>query len=52
MADAFGLTPEEFAENYTEYVKHEVRQSTKEPNDDAKEYITEFVFIKLSIKYF
>nr|CAD2207292.1 unnamed protein product [Meloidogyne enterolobii] len=41
MADAFGLTPEEFAENYTEYVKHEVRQSTKEPNDDAKEYITE-----------
>ncbi|KAL7079838.1 hypothetical protein ACQ4LE_000385 [Meloidogyne hapla] len=41
MADAFGLTSEEFAENYTEYVKHEVRQSTKEPNDDAKEYITE-----------
>jgi hypothetical protein len=41
MADSFGLTAEEFAENYTEYVKHEVRQVQKEPNDIAKEYMTE-----------
>uniref|UniRef100_A0A915EDD2 Helix-turn-helix DNA-binding domain-containing protein n=1 Tax=Ditylenchus dipsaci TaxID=166011 RepID=A0A915EDD2_9BILA len=37
MAQKFGLTPEEFSENFTEYVKHEVRQDPLEPNEVAKE---------------
>jgi len=57
MADSFGLTPEEFADNFAEYVRHgnhqfifinskiffiaEVRQVQKDPNDVAKEYMTD-----------
>lgn len=44
MAEKFGLKPEEFAENYTEYVKHEVRPCLFEPLEVAKEFICEYVF--------
>ncbi|KAL3102217.1 hypothetical protein niasHS_003626 [Heterodera schachtii] len=41
FAEQFGLTPEEFAENMTEYVKHEVRQVDKLPNDAALDFVKE-----------
>uniref|UniRef100_A0A183C609 Transcription elongation factor spt6 n=1 Tax=Globodera pallida TaxID=36090 RepID=A0A183C609_GLOPA len=41
FAEQFGLTPEEFSENLTEYVKHEVRQVERLPNDAAVEFVKE-----------
>lgn len=41
MAKKFGLLPHEFAENFTEYVKHEIRQEPAEPFECAKEFVCE-----------
>ncbi|KAI1712859.1 SH2 domain-containing protein [Ditylenchus destructor] len=39
LADKFGLTPDEFAENFAGYTKTEVRQCEEEPLDAAKKYV-------------
>lgn len=41
MAEKLGLTATEFAENFAEYVKHEIRSCPFEPMDSAKEFICE-----------
>lgn len=41
LADEFGLTSVELAENLTDYVKHEVRQHELEPTEVAKDYVCE-----------
>lgn len=41
MAKHFGLTPAEMAENFIDYVKHDVRQNPVEPLVVAKEFVCE-----------
>jgi transcription elongation factor SPT6 len=42
LAREFGLTPEEFSENFTEYAnKNEIRQVQEEPSVVAQKYVSE-----------
>lgn len=41
MTEKFGLTPREFAENYTEYIKNEIRKIDIDPLEAAKEFVCE-----------
>lgn len=49
FAEQFGLTPEEFSENLTEYVKHDVRQVDKLPNEAAAEFVKELEILEINL---